>query len=631
MKVFMRLLSYMKPYWRSIALIMLLMSAGTAFDLLAPWLLKQAVDVGMANKAMHTIIFYCLLLGGGQLMKTGTNYLQGYTQERVGQSVVYNMRRNLYDHLQKLPYSYFDKAQTGQIMSRMTGDIETIKNFFAFGLIQIVLGVITFFGTIGVMLAFNWKVTLISMLVTPLLMLAIAKFGKKVGPAWGDVREQMGKLTSTLQENISGIRVVKAFAQENLEKGKFDGRNEDNFATNMKRARIEAGSFPLMGFYGGLIFLLMIWLGSYYVVKGEMTLGTFTAFQWYIWGLVWPLNMTGWMINIAQQAIKAAPRVFEILDTDINIASPANGGQHADGMKGRVEFRNLTFRYDKQADQNEGSADTANSETIESAGAEATTAESAETASQEILRDINLEVQPGEAVAILGGTGSGKSTLIQMIARFYDATEGAILIDGVDVRDYNLEELRRKIGIVPQETFLFSATIRDNIAFGRPEASLEQVEWAAKQAQIHDFILTMPNGYETIVGERGVGLSGGQRQRVALARAILMDPPILVLDEATASVDTATESAIHEALHSVMEGRTTFIVAQRLSSIQTADRIIVLDNGKIAEQGTHKELYEQDGFFRKLFNMQQWADMPDQDKPNTQNGQLAVLRGGDGR
>lgn len=569
----------MLPY-KGIAFVSLLtLFLGIGFDLLAPWLLKQTFDVGIATGSLSIIAMYTLLLLVGQFAKSGGSYLQGYTQELVAQKVVFDMRRQLYDHLQRLSFGYYDKAQTGQIMSRMTGDIEAVKNFVAFGAMSLIAGILTFVGTIAIMMWLQWKVTLISMATVPLLALAVWQFSKKVGPAWSDIREQMGRLTTTLQENISGIRVVKAFAQEAVEKKKFGDRNGQNLDSNMTRARIEASAFPVMGFYGGVIFLFMIWLGGIYVVKGEMTMGTLIAFQWYAWGIIWPLNMLGWLVNIMQQALKAAPRVFEIIDTPIDIVSPADGGMDPSSIRGQVTFDRVSFSFPSGEEKE----------------------------NRPVLSDISLQVEPGEAIAVLGATGSGKSSLINLLPRFYDVTAGAVLIDGVDVREFGLTELRRKIGIVPQETFLFSATIRENIAYGKPDASMEQIERAARKAQIHDFILTLPKGYETLVGERGVGLSGGQRQRVALARAILTDPPVLVLDEATASVDTATESAIHEALHEVMEGRTTFIVAQRLSSVQRADRIIVLDNGCIAEQGTHKELFERGGFYRKLYQMQQTA------------------------
>ncbi|MBW7477539.1 ABC transporter ATP-binding protein/permease [Paenibacillus oenotherae] len=579
MKVMLRLTKYLRPNAKLVATAFGLLLLGTFIDLLAPWLLKEIFDKGIANKNISVILALTLSLAGIQVIKSIGMFIQGRSQELVGQNVVFALRKDLYNHLQRLSFSYYDKAQTGQLMSRMTGDIEAVKNFIGFGAIMMLLGLLTFIGTIIVMFFMQWKVTLISMSTIPLLLFVLWKFNRKVGPAWGQIREQMGRLTTTLQENISGIRVVKAFAREREEEGKFKDRNEQNFETNMQRAKLEANAFPLMGFYGGLVFLLMIWLGAIFVARGEMTLGTFMAFQWYVWGIIWPLNMLGWQINIMQQAIKAAPRVLEVIDSSVEIASPAGGGADADSIAGNVVFEEVSFHFpDQDATKDKG-----------------------------VLEGISLKVRQGEVVAVLGATGSGKSSLIALLSRFYDVSGGRLLIDDTDVRDYDLDGLRRKIGIVPQETFLFSASIRDNIAYGAPDATQEAIEWAARKAQIHAFIETMPFGYDTLIGERGVGLSGGQRQRVALARAILMNPPILVLDEATASVDTATESAIHEELLEVMKGRTTFIIAQRLSSVKRADRIIVLDNGRIVQQGTHKELFEEDGFFRNLFQMQDAA------------------------
>lgn len=579
MNVLFRLLRYVRPSAKWLALAISMLVVAILVDLIAPWLLKQVFDVGIANEDIPAIVLFTLALLGIQAVKSGCSFVQGYSQELVGQNVVYKLREDLFAHLQRLSFSYYDKAQTGQLMSRMTGDIDAVKNFFGFGAMNMAGGFLTFVGTLIFMLFMQWKLTLISLVSIPLILLTLWQFNRKVGPAWGQIREQMGRMTTTLQENISGIRVVKAFAREQAEQTKFQGRNEQNFETNMNRAMLEARSFPLIGFYGGLTFLIMIWLGGYFVAKGEMSLGTFMAFQWYVWGLIWPLNMLGWLVNIYQQAVKAAPRVFEIIDTKIDIASPPDGGVPADRIAGNVAFEGVRFHF---ADQDAA-------------------------AESPVLDGINLNVKQGEVIAILGATGSGKSSLTALISRFYDVTGGRVLIDGVDVRDYDLDGLRRKVGIVPQETFLFSATIRDNIAYGKPDASQEEIERAAKKAQIHDFILSLPNGYDTLIGERGIGLSGGQRQRVALARAILTDPPILVLDEATASVDTATESAIHESLLEVMKGKTTFIIAQRLSTIRRADRIIVLEDGRIVQQGTHKQLYEQEGFFRNLFRMQDEA------------------------
>lgn len=575
MKTLLRLMVYVRPSAKWVFTAITIMILATIFDLVAPWILREIFDKGIDKRNMSVVLGLTLALAGIQALKSAGMFVQGYSQELVGQNVVFQLRKELYKHLQRLSFSYYDRAQTGQLMSRMTGDIEAVKNFVGFGAMSLVTGLLTFLGTIVFMLTMQWKVTVISLITIPLILFVLWRFNHKVGPAWSNIREQMGRLTTTLQENISGIRVVKSFATEHVEQRKFAERNEQNFETNMHRAKLEARAFPLMGFYGGLTFVLMIWIGAIFVVRGEMSLGTFMAFQWYTWGIIWPLNMLGWQINIMQQAIKAAPRVFEVLDAPLDIVNPVNGMDTA-SMKGNVEFDGVSFHFaDQDAEKD-----------------------------KPILDHVSFQVKQGEVIGVLGATGSGKSSLIGLLSRFYDVSKGRVLIDGIDVREYDLDGLRRSIGIVPQETFLFSASIRDNIAYGYPDATQEQIERAARKAQIHSFIESMPNGYDTRIGERGVGLSGGQRQRVALARAILMDPPVLVLDEATASVDTATESAIHEALLEVMQGRTTFIIAQRLSSIQHANRIIVLESGRLTEQGTHRELNEGNGFFRQLFDRQ---------------------------
>jgi ATP-binding cassette subfamily B multidrug efflux pump len=575
MKTLLRLMIYVRPSMKWVVTAICIMILATIFDLVAPWILGEIFDKGIAKGKMSVVIGLTLALAGIQALKSAGMFVQGYSQELVGQNVVFKLRKELYEHLQRLSFSYYDRAQTGQLMSRMTGDIDAVKNFVGFGAMNLFTGMLTFLGTIIFMMTMQWKVTLISLVTIPFILFVLFRFNHKVGPAWSSIREQMGRLTTTLQENISGIRVVKSFATETVEQRKFAERNEQNFETNMDRAKLEAKSFPLMGFYGGLTFVLMIWISAIFVVRGEMSIGTFMAFQWYTWGIIWPLNMLGWQINIFQQAIKAAPRVFEVLDTPIDIKNPVSGTA-AGNINGNVSFKKASFYFSDQ-DQ---------------------------TKDKPILDDITFHVKAGEVIGVLGATGSGKSSLIGLLSRYYDTSGGQVLIDGVDVKNYELDGLRRSIGVVPQETFLFSASIGDNIAYGCPDATQEQIEEAAKKSQIHDFIQSLPSGYDTRIGERGVGLSGGQRQRVALARAILTDPPILILDEATASVDTATESAIHEALLEVMKGKTTFIIAQRLSSIQHADRIIVLENGRLTEQGTHKQLNEGNGFFRQLFDRQ---------------------------
>jgi ATP-binding cassette subfamily B protein len=380
----------------------------------------------------------------------------------------------------------------------------------------------------------------------------------------------MGKLTSVLQENVTGIRVVKAFAREAFEKGKFNERNTGNYNENIKRARIEAGTFPLAEFVSGMNFLLLTIFAGYFVITGRITLGTFMAMQMYIFGLIWPIRFCGWLVNLMQQAIASAPRIFEIIDALPDIYDIPDAVEMTE-MKGHVIMENVSYSF---PDGTQG------------------------------LEDISFEVRPGEAVAIIGGTGSGKSTLIGLLPRFYNPSKGRILIDGIDIKNIKLSSLRAHIGMVMQETFLFSDTIRENIIYGKPDATQEEIENAAKIAQIHDFIEDLPEGYNTRVGERGIGLSGGQKQRIAIARAILTNPVILILDEATSSVDTATEKTIQAAMKEIMKGRTVFVIAQRLSTIKNANKIIVLEDGKIVETGTHDELIGKEGFYSKIYELQ---------------------------
>jgi ATP-binding cassette subfamily B multidrug efflux pump len=472
--------------------------------------------------------------------------------------------------MQSLSFSFFDQHHTGQIMSRMTGDIECIRNFLGFGFIHLLVCFINFTATVVIFMVINWKLAIIVMLPTPVLVFLFIKFGKRINPAWREVREQMGKLTSVLQENVTGIRVVKAFAREPFEKDKFNERNIGSFNENMKRAAIEADTFPLAEMISGLNFLLLTIFGGHFVINDQITLGTFMALQWYIFGLIWPIRFAGWLVNLLQQALASAPRIFEILDTAPEIYDMPEA-EEIEEMEGHVVIEGVSYSF---PDGTPG------------------------------LKNINLEVPPGEIVAIIGGTGSGKSTLIGVLPRFYDPDSGKILIDGIDIKSIKLSNLRSHIGMVMQETFLFSDTIRENIAYGKPDATQEEIVNAAKIAQIHDFIEGLPDGYDTRVGERGVGLSGGQKQRVAIARAILTNPAIIILDEATSSVDTATEKAIQASMKEIMKGRTVFVIAQRLSTIKNADKIIVLEDGQIVETGTHDELINKEGYYSKIYELQ---------------------------
>ncbi len=570
MRNFARVMGLLKPYAFSSALAFLMMVLYTAADYIAPLLLREAIDNGIANKNMAVVSRTVIIMAVVVLIRSVFAYLQGYFMERNGQKIAYGIRNKLYVQLQNLSSGFFDRQQTGQIMSRMTGDVDCIREFLGYGFVNLLMCLLNFLATIGIFIWMSWKLSVLVLLPTPILITVIFMFGRKIHPAWERVREQMGKLTTVLQENISGIRVVKAFAREPQQIAKFNHANLSNYDENIKRARVEANAFPFMEILGGISFLVLAWVGGYFVISGQISVGTYTALQWYVWGLVWPIRFSGWLVNVMQQALAAAPRVFEILDAKPDVTNKPDAIPLPEG-KGHVVLKNVSYNFPD---------------------------------GQPALKNINLDVKPGEIIAIIGGTGSGKSTLIGLLPRFFDPTEGSILIDGVDIRDVTLESLRSNIGMVMQETFLFSDTLRENIAYGRPDATQEEIEKVAKMACIHNFIMSLPDGYMTKVGERGIGLSGGQKQRVAIARALLMDPRVLILDEATASVDTATEKAIQESLKEVMKGRTTFVIAQRLSTIKNAHRIVVMENGEIVEMGTHSELMKKNGYYARLYELQ---------------------------
>jgi ATP-binding cassette subfamily B protein len=461
---------------------------------------------------------------------------------------------------------------TGQIMSRLTSDVEAVQEYLGWGFLIQLMAAMSFIGTSVILFMLDWQLTLLMYLPMIVLLIIVAAFDRRIGPSWEAVREEMGKLTTLLQENISGVRVVKAFAREKLEASRFLQRSELNRQRNLDRLRLEANAFPAMDLMVGLSFVLLAWFGALRVISGNGTLGLFFAYQWYLWGIIWPMRFMGWLISMMRQALAAAPRLFEILDAPLKISDSPQAIPLSE-IAGDIRFEDVMFAFDDEPERL-------------------------------VLKGFNLHIQPGEVVAILGGTGSGKSLLVNLIGRFQEATEGLILVDGHDVRSVQLHSLREHIGIVPQEPFLFSATVAENIAYGHPDATMEDVLRAAKLAQAHEFIGEMPDGYATQIGERGVRLSGGQKQRLSLARAILVDPAIFILDEATSAVDTRTEHEIQKALSQVMRGRTSLIIAQRLSTVKHADRIVVLKDGIVAEAGTHAELLALGGEYARIHKLQ---------------------------
>ena len=593
------LLPYVRPYRRDIVLLSVWIIGAITMGLLQPYVLGRVVDQGIRTMNMDAVTRNCLILVGLTAVFSVFNYLQGVYQGTIGANVVRDLRNTLYRRLQRLPFSWYTSMPTGQIMSRMLSDLDSVEQFVTFGFALIIREGLVLSITLIVCLTLDWKLTLMIVAPLPFLLIAIVRFRKQIDPAWEAIREQMGRMTSMVQENVAGVRVVKAFAREDHAAERFDTQNDLTRGKNINRAKLEANYFPTADFLSSLSFVILTLVGALRLMDGTLTYGIFFSFTWYIWSLVWPMREIGFLTNIMRQAVAAAPRLFQIADAPLLITDPESGGRDGgreteDGRitpvlrpsspvssLGRVEFQNVYFAFPDDP-------------------------------TTPVLRGVSFVVEPGQTVAILGGTGSGKSSIINLVPRFYDVgglkdepNSGRVLVDDVDVREIELKTLRHKISIVPQETFLFSASLKDNIAFGKPDAPLDEVIAAAKVAQVDEFAQALPQKYDTKVGERGVGLSGGQKQRVALARAVLMNPEILILDEATSAVDTQTEAVIQDAMTQVMRGRTAIVVAQRLTTVRSADRIIVLKAGRVAQEGTHEELYtEQSGAYRELYDMQ---------------------------
>ncbi len=572
MAILRRMSSYLKPYLSSLVLLLFCMVAGLSAELFMPRTLGYVIDRGISQRSMPNVLRYSGLLALLAVVRAALRYGQMITQERLGQETVRGLRRDLYARLQRLSFTFYSVNNTGDLMSRLTNDVSAIMDFFGFGISEMLSSILIFTGTLIMLLIADWRLALVVCAPIPVLMFFAFRFSGIVGPAWEKIREQMGKLSTTLQENISGVRVVKSYGREHHEIHKFADMNESTLDANIDRADIEARTFPVMSFITGISFLLLYWYGGRRVINGQLSMGTFFSFNWYLWSLIYPVRFLGFLISLAQKAIASGPRVFAVLDSKLEIPEAADS-QPLPAIQGLIRFEDVHFAFE----DGDGTP---------------------------VLRGLNLEIQPGQVVAVLGGTGSGKSSLINLIPRFYDPQEGRITVDGTDLRRVTLNSLRRQIGIVPQETYLFSDTVRNNIAFGRPDATDAEVEAAARAAQAHEFIAQLPKGYETRVGERGLGLSGGQKQRIAIARALLTDPRILILDEATSSVDAETEHTLQLALDEVMRGRTSIVIAQRLSTVRNADAVVVLKDGLVVERGTHEELLAQGGEYARIYNLQ---------------------------
>ena len=551
-------------------------AGGALFSyVLIPIYLRQAVDLiadvlAGASYSQSALIGIVAIIIGLNVARGVLSYFQTYLGEALSQFVSYDLRNMLYDHVQHMSFGFHDRHHTGALMSRAITDVENIRMFINMGLVRTPYFMGLFIVVAGILLFKDWRLGLISASFMPVVMIYSAFIRLRMRMIWLIVQQKMAEMSNVLQENFTGVRVVKAFAAEPYEEAKFDARNRELAGFFIQAERMRASSTAFMLFTFLMAIGLILFFGGRRVIELQMTPGELAEFIFYLQLLQMPVRMAGWLVNSYARAASAGQRLFEILDT----RSPVQEAEEARTLRrprGRVRFNRVTFSYDD---------------------------------TKRVLRNINLVAQPGQVVALLGAPGSGKTSIVNLIPRFYDVTGGSITIDGNDIRNVSLESLRQNIGIVQQDVFLFSTSIRENIAYGNVGAAQEQVERAAKVAQMHEFIESLPDGYDTEIVERGANLSGGQRQRMSIARAVLLDPPILILDDSTSSVDARTENLIRLAMESVMEGRTTFVIAHRLSTVHRADMIVVMKDGQIAERGTHRELLEADGLYKEIYDLQ---------------------------
>ena len=571
MKHLYRIRLFLKPYIPQVIASMVMLLTLTGLNLLVPRIIQSVIDDGLAAEQIDNLVRSALTLFGLGLGSAVLNLAHRYTSEYIASSVGYDMRNRIYDHIQYLPFSYHDHAQSGQLISRCIEDVRSIEKFAGSSIAELIRFILLSLGILAVMFSVNPTLAIISLSPVIVLMLITSNFGTKIGELFFAVDNAIGDVSNRLQENVTGVQVVRAFAREDYEIERFGKANKKVFTTWVKVVDEWSKIMPTTNWLTLISTMLILWFGGRMVIDGTLTIGAIVAFNAYILMMAEPAQALTGLVNAGGEAIAGAQRVLEVLDVEPAIRSKAQAIE-LERLRGEIEFRGVGLKY-----QNEKTAS---------------------------LDGIGLKVEPNRLIALIGPTGSGKTSLVNLIPRFYDVSEGVVFVDGHDVRDIELSSLRNQIGIVLQTSLLFSDTIKNNIAYGRPKASFEDVVAAAKAAQAHEFIEGFPKGYDTIVGERGVTLSGGQRQRVAIARALLMDPRILILDDSLSSVDTQTEKLIQAALDNLMEGRTTFVIAHRLSTVRRADMILVMDKGRIVQRGTHDELLREGGLYKEIHDLQ---------------------------
>lgn len=570
MTIYLRLLSYVRPYLPRLVIAIICIIVAASANLYIPWIIKNVIDDVLTTKNMAMLNMISVGIVLVFFVRGIFFYGQTYLMSFIGQKVIIDIREAVYRHLQKLSLSYFDKRQTGTIMSYVTNDVAALQNALIESVVELVTEGMVLVGSLGAMFYIHWKLSLLTLTTLPLVALTINIFGKKLRKAGKVMQERTADITSVLQETISSVRVIKSFAREDYEIERFNRENYFNFRAHMKTAQLMATLTPTIEFLAALGVTVIIWYGGREVIAGNLTSGSLIAFLIYVVNISNPIKRLSKVYGNIQRALAAAERVFSVLDTQPEIADLPDA-KELPPVNGRVAFENVTFEY-----------------------------KAGETA----LQEVSMAAEPGQMVAIVGPSGAGKTTFASLLPRFYDPGSGRITLDGIDIKTVTLRSLREQIGMVPQETVLFNGTIYDNILYGDLTATEEQVMAAAKAANAHNFIVAMPEGYKTHIGERGCKLSGGQRQRISIARAILKNPRVLILDEATSALDTESEKLVQDALDKLMVGRTSFVIAHRLSTIQRADRIVVMDKGRIVETGIHEELIHAGGLYEKLYQIQ---------------------------
>ena len=570
MTLYLRILSYIKPYMHRLIFAMFCTIMAAAGNLYIPWIIKDMIDEVLADKngtmlnwIAASIIAIFVVRG---LFWYGQNYLMSY----VGQSVIIDIRAAVFKKLQRLSVSFYDKNKTGTIMSYVTNDVNALQSAMVENTIEMITEGFILIGSVVAMIYLDWRLTLFTVCTFPVVLWFMEFFGKKIRKTGGRIQECTADITSVLQESVASARVIKSFVREDYEVDRFYVENRANFRDNMKNAQLMATLTPVVELVAAIGVTMIIWYGGNNVINGTITAGSLVAFLTYAVNISNPIKRLTRVIGNIQKALAAAQRVFMIIDMPEEIAESRDAKQLPE-VSGKVEFQNVSFAYDDKGN---------------------------------VITDLSFSVKPGEVIAIVGPSGAGKSTIANLLPRFYDVNKGDIKIDGHSVREVTLDSLREQVGIVPQETMLFNGSVYNNILYGRLDATKEEIEAAAKAANAHDFIMQLTDGYETKLGDRGVNLSGGQRQRIAIARAILKNPRILILDEATSALDTESERVVQEALDRLMVGRTSFVIAHRLSTVKNADKILVLEKGNLVESGTHDELLALDGLYAHLYKIQ---------------------------